>query len=445
MELRAFLPAICSVSFLLGQSAPAPDLGTLLEQVRAKTGAPGIAAAVVKDGKILAVAVRGVREQGKPAQVQPGDRFLVGSCTKPMTRLLLARLAQAGKLRFEATLADAFAGVPMREEYRGATVADLLRHTAGVPAYTRITPKETPIVFELQGEPHQRRERFAAHVLQQPPAAPPGRFLYSNAGFVLLGSLAERIGGEPWESLMAKEVFTPLGMASAAIGRGEEKGPVPSGHRRASEGFEPARSGPPVAGLLAPAGGVVLAVEDFARFAIAQIDAERGRGGSFLSEPTLKSMPSLRPADAAPGEGEVFLGGEGTFTAAFATWPSFGFGVVVCTNAGDSDDACVAAVDALRAAFAPKIPVPKREGGRGRGLGVQLRAEEGGDLQVVAVAPGSPAARSGLQAGDRILAIGGKPVKDLGEGGIRSALQAPGAKLTLRRGAQTVECVLPKD
>ena len=75
---------------------------------------------------------------------------------------------------------------------------------------------------------------------------------------------------------------------------------------------------------------------------------------------------------------------------------------------------------------------------------MQLRAEEGGDLQVVAVAPGSPAARAGLQAGDRILAIGGKPVKELGESGIRPALQAPGAKLTVRRGGQIVECALPE-
>ena len=39
----------------------------------------------------------------------------------------------------------------------------------------------------------------------------------------------------------------------------------------------------------------------------------------------------------------------GTYTAAFAVWPSKGFGVVVCTNGGDGDEACASAVDAVRA------------------------------------------------------------------------------------------------
>ncbi|MBI4912285.1 MAG: hypothetical protein HY823_06080 [Acidobacteria bacterium] len=107
---------------------------------------------------------------------------------------------------------------------------------------------------------------------------------------------------------MAKEVFSPLGMNSATISRSEYKGPVPFGHLRGPEGLETTRKAPVVAKLFAPAGGVVLPVRNFARFALAQVDAQRG-GGAFLGDQVLDVLPALPPAEAAAVEGEVFLEG----------------------------------------------------------------------------------------------------------------------------------------
>src|SRR5689334_11567790 len=64
------------------------SLDATLDGIRSTTGIPGLAAAAVRDGKIVAVGVSGVRELGKPEPIARGDRFLVGSCTKAMTRLL---------------------------------------------------------------------------------------------------------------------------------------------------------------------------------------------------------------------------------------------------------------------------------------------------------------------------------------------------------------------
>ncbi len=442
MKVLRALPLLPS---LLAAQQP-PALQPLLEGLRTKAGVPALAAAVVRDGKIVAMAVSGVREVGKPEPVTLADRWVVGSCTKPMTRLLLSRLVQAGKLRFDQPLPEAFPGVAMQVAYQKATVADLVRHTAGIPPYTRITPQLTPIVFELKGEPRSVRDRFAAHVLMEAPAGERGRFLYSNAGFSLVGNLAERVAGKPWEALMAQEVFGPLGMSSAVIGlaAGQAAGPMPAGHEREGESFAPARFMPPLGGLFAPAGGVVLTIEDFARFARAQAAVEGGKGGTFLGPEATAALPALRPADEGPArEGAVFLGGQGSFTAGFAVWPSKQFGVVVATNGGDSDEVCEAVVDALRAAYAPELAgTPKPP--QGPRLGIMIRGEEDGQLLLGGVAPGGLGERAGLKAGDRIAAIDGRPISELGgPDGVLVALRRPGAKLRVLRAGKELELVLP--
>jgi len=436
-------PAALLLLFL--QAQPSRTLPEVLEAVRTRTGIPGIAAAVVRDGKIVASSAAGVREDGNPDPVTLRDRWLVGSCTKSMTRLLLARLVERGVLRFDMTLAEAFPGVPMQEAYRKATIVDLARHTAGLPPYTRIGPRMTPFIFTLGGSPAERRAAFAAHVLEEPPAAEPGRFLYSNAGFALLGALIERKAGRPYEELMASEVFGPLGMTSAVIGLDAARaiGPVPVGHEHEGSRYRVEPGGPPVSGLFAPAGGVVLSIEDFARFAIAEAALEAGKASPVVGAATAARVPSILPADASPGEGAVLLGGQGTYTAGFAVWPSSQVGVVVATNGGDSDEVVEGAVDALRSAYAPELPAPPRRPPHGPPLGVMIHPGDEGELVVDGVAPGSPAERAGLAKDDRITAVDGRPVKGMDRDGLMAALRKPGARLSVLRGGKTVEVALP--
>jgi len=428
---------------------PPRTLNSVLDGVRERTGIPGLAAAAVRDGKIVGVGVTGVRELGKPEAIAVGDRFLVGSCTKAMTRLLYARLTQARKMPAEAALPDLLPGVAMRDEYKKATLADVMRHTAGIPPYTFITPEKTPIVFELRGAPAEVRGKFVEHLLQEKPAGTVGKdFVYSNAGYALLGNAAERKCGKPWEELIAAEVFAPLSMKSAKIGlpAPDAQAGMPIGHARGAKGYEVDRDGPPVTGLFAPAGAVVLPIEDFARFAIAEIDVEKGDAGAFLGKETCAKLASLRPRDASREEGEAFFGGQGTYTAAFAVWPSKGFGVVVGSNGGESDDAVQAAIDAVRAACAPEIPEPQRAvlaAGPGRRLGVQMRAESGKSMVIVRVEPGSLAEKGGLQVDDEIVAIDGKAIADWSQEELTPAIRAPKAKLTVMRAGKKVELVMP--
>src|SRR5689334_6236325 len=71
---------------------PTEDLAAVLEPIRQKYELPGLVAAVVRGGDVVAAGAVGVREMGKDDKVELDDRFHIGSCTKTMTAMLIARL-----------------------------------------------------------------------------------------------------------------------------------------------------------------------------------------------------------------------------------------------------------------------------------------------------------------------------------------------------------------
>jgi CubicO group peptidase (beta-lactamase class C family) len=422
------------------------DLGPAIDPIRARTGVPGIAAAAVRDGEIVALGVSGVRAQGDPTPVGAADPFLIGSCAKAMLRVLTARLADAGTLSFGMTLGEALKDVPMREEYRAVTLQQILAHRGGIQPYTEIGPKLTPWLFELEGSPVEQREAFTAHLLSEPPAAPPGtEEVYSNAGFGIVAHIAERLTGTPWEQLLRDQVFAPLGMSTAKVGL-PTSAADPSGvrgHFRGTDGYRLAPGWREPLPPIAPAGMVSCSIGDFARFAGKLALIEAGNADGFLSPSAAasasESMPSGGPIDGVP-----FLGGEGTFTAAFALWPSRGLAIVVETNGGDSDDVCQALIEAVRAAVATDVPAGSNlispSPGRG-GFGLMLRAEDD-KLVIAGVNPGSPAASAGLAKGDQIVRLDGTAIRGMPPGDRMALLHRERVTMTVLRDGKEIDVPL---
>jgi CubicO group peptidase (beta-lactamase class C family) len=102
-------PAARSAAAL--RSGPTPDDWNLreafLEATRRKYSVPGLVAAALIDGKLLAIGAAGVRQAGDTERVALTDRFHLGSCTKSMTATMIARLVEAGKLSWELALEEA--------------------------------------------------------------------------------------------------------------------------------------------------------------------------------------------------------------------------------------------------------------------------------------------------------------------------------------------------
>src|SRR2546430_2497132 len=78
---------------------PPKDVSALLTPIIQKHDAPGMAAAVVQSGEIVALGVAGVRTRGKPEKIAIADRFHIGSDTKTMTAMLCGILVDEGKMK----------------------------------------------------------------------------------------------------------------------------------------------------------------------------------------------------------------------------------------------------------------------------------------------------------------------------------------------------------
>jgi CubicO group peptidase (beta-lactamase class C family) len=283
----AFLLAVLlavSPAVRAGESSGA-FLHRILEAARAKHAVPAIAAWVEARGAVAADAV-GVRAQGHPEAATVDDLWQVGSDTKAFTATMIARLAERGVLSLDDTLPKLLPGMAaaMDPAWRHVTLAQLLSHTAGLPALT--DGKDLPEFMEaIRGAGDVRGERAAAsrHYLAMPPASKIGDFAYSNLGYVIAGAIAEARTGKSWEDLVRQEVFAPLGITHAGFGPPGTASRIdePRGHRMLGgrlvplDPADPSSDNPPAIG---PAGTIHITLADWARFARDQMDGALGHG-----------------------------------------------------------------------------------------------------------------------------------------------------------------------
>jgi len=109
------------------------DLAKLLNSIRLEERLPGLAAAIIFDGKLHSVAAVGVRKIGTDNWLTVNDKFLIGSCTKSFTASVAAVLVDEGVLSWQTTIRDVFPNLEMLPEYEHITLFQLLSHRAGLP------------------------------------------------------------------------------------------------------------------------------------------------------------------------------------------------------------------------------------------------------------------------------------------------------------------------
>jgi CubicO group peptidase (beta-lactamase class C family) len=340
----------------LGELARSHELLQVLAEYNGNVKAPAWAAAVVKDGKVVAIAGIGVRDvqAGTPLDVD-SDLFHWGSVTKSVTATMISGLVQEGTLSWRATLSELLPDVPMREEYRRVTLVSLLDHRADLPPYTRLGPDEARRFSRYTGTIFEKRDTFMREVLQE---APPERgdtgLVYSNAGPAIAAHVAEVVTGQSWEELVKKHVFEPIRMNSAGFGLPASAGPEQTrGHGGGdADSLTVMGEGPmPASPMMDPAGNIRSTVHDMALYARAHLLGLRGRQGPLdslavqdLHTEAEDGRTMGRDAEGyAMGwglrrEGDQVVhwhnGGAGQFFAEVDIYPDDDLAIVITTNAG---------------------------------------------------------------------------------------------------------------
>jgi CubicO group peptidase (beta-lactamase class C family) len=355
LGVLALLLVGCAAPVAPPRDYPAESLEARLEAIRREHNVPALAAAVIRGGEVTQIGAVGVRKAGSDAPVTTADRFHVGSVTKSMTAILAARLVQAGVISWDLTVAEALPELAdgMNPAFRGVTIEQLLAHRAGLMPLT--DPGEDRELWrrltERIGTPTEQRRFLAESVLARAPAYPPGsEWAYSNTDYAVAGAMLESITGQSWETLMQEYVFAPLGITTAGFGPPGTPGEVidqPWGHlaslgRLVATEPTPDADNPP---SIAPAGGVHFSVEDYARYAAANLLALRG-DRSFLNEESVAKLYTpqsengyalgwLNEPNETAGAPTVWHNGSNTlFFTIVAITPERDLAVLAVTNAG---------------------------------------------------------------------------------------------------------------
>ncbi len=214
------------------------ESAALLKTVADGAVAAGLVGLVLGEAASTAatVAVAGKRRLGRDAPVRAGDRFAIGSNTKAMTSAAIVALAQRGGPALTLTLPQVFAewAGEMHPAYASVTLADLLHHRGGVPAFDGSGLEEdaflAAVAADTQALPDTlvgRRAYFARWLLAQAPVegVTPGRdFHYSNAGYALAAAMVEARTGRTFEAVFNEVLVQPLGL------QGAWRSPVPGEH-----------------------------------------------------------------------------------------------------------------------------------------------------------------------------------------------------------------------
>ncbi len=281
-----FLLALCRQAV----AGPDSELDAALAAAMKETAVPGMGVAVIRNGQLAGIAVRGVREMGHSDPVQTDDLWQIGSNSKPMTATLILRLVEQKRLSLDAPLSAtdpelAKAALPI---YSSITLHQMLAHTTGLP-HDYPAVEKVMNAFGPGMKPRAERIAYLKLALTDAPVSPPGKaFHYSNTGFILAAAIAEHATGLSYEELMQREIFRPLGMDDSRVGL-----PPPGGNHGHMNG-KPARPQDELPPAMSPAGGVSLSLGDLAKFCIDQLDGTKGHG-KLLTAADYRLMQSPDP------------------------------------------------------------------------------------------------------------------------------------------------------
>ncbi len=283
----------------MSQKSAVYSLDDLLASYLPRYELPALAAAVVKDGIIIASGAVGVRRAGFEIPVTLDDRFHLGSDTKAMTALLCAMLVEEGKLHWDSTLPDVFPelAADMDPGLKRVTLEQFLSHTSGVATDNEALELLMDLFMRggvQDGNLDEQRYWLVQQWISQPLKAEPGtRFAYANMNYVLAGAMLERVAAGPtWDELITDRIFLPLGLDMAGLGPQASLGKIdaPLGHAWVEGGDGKPRLKVFLAGpngdnplIIGPAGIAHMSVHDFARWA--GWNAGEGRRGPPLVQP----------------------------------------------------------------------------------------------------------------------------------------------------------------
>ncbi len=161
---------------------------------------PSLAAAVLRDGRVVWELAVGAADVDSEVEATPATQYRIGSITKTFTAAAILQLRDAGLLDLEDPLDRHLPGAAHRP-----TIRRLLSHASGLQRETQDDSWLT-----LRFAPADELLETLAQAEQVLPAG--ARFHYSNLAYALLGIVVERVSGQPYPAYLRERLLEPLGL-----------------------------------------------------------------------------------------------------------------------------------------------------------------------------------------------------------------------------------------
>lgn len=172
---------------------------------------PGATVYVAVPGQDPWQAAIGVADLATDEPMQVGDHMRIGSITKTFTATVVLQLAQEAKLDLDARATKYIPGAPTN----GATVRQLLAMTSGVNNYT----DDPGFLGQMTNDPTKlwTSEELLNFARRHKPYFAPGKgYHYTNTNYIMLGMIAEKVGGKPVGDLINERILKPLAMGGCS-------------------------------------------------------------------------------------------------------------------------------------------------------------------------------------------------------------------------------------
>ena len=170
---------------------------------------------IASEGKAIFTGVNGKRDFENNIPLVSSDIFELASVSKQFTAMMVMICKEKGLLNYD-DLVEKYLDIP----YKGIKIRNLLTHTSGLPDYQKVMDENWD-KSKVAGntEIMEYLNKYKPKIL----FSPGEEYKYSNTGYVLLGSIVEKVTGKDFVEMSKKWIFEPLKMENTSIRSNEEK------------------------------------------------------------------------------------------------------------------------------------------------------------------------------------------------------------------------------
>ncbi|MDH4044030.1 MAG: serine hydrolase [Gemmatimonadota bacterium] len=276
---------LATVTSLVAQRAPdLRALDTYIAQARADWRVPGLAVAIVKDGRIVFEKGYGVRHRFDGGTVDAHTLFAIASNTKAFTSAAIALLVEEGKLDWDTRVVEILPWFQVADPYvtREMRVRDLLSHRSGFGTYSG------DLLWygtSYSAEEVVRRLRYL-----EPALGFREGYRYSNLMFITAGEVIAAASGMRWDAFVRTRILAPLAMTETVTSVAQLAGvtnvATPHGEKADTIRPFPWESWD----AMGSAGAIISNVHDMAQWLMLQLGRGEANGVRLFSDTQSRTM-----------------------------------------------------------------------------------------------------------------------------------------------------------